>query len=118
MKNFFYSHLIEIESVVMELDKLDMTQEQKWHLADLIDSSLHHTILDAVLSELSSHDKRAFLNYLKEDDHNKIWEFLNEKVSGIEDKIKKAAESLKTELQRDLKEARQRRGSPEAAKKK
>lgn len=102
----FYSHLIEIESIIVELDKLDLSQEQKIHLAGLIDSSLHHTILDAVLSELTPSDKRVFLNHLKEDDHSKIWKFLNEKVDNIEDKIKKAAGDLKTQLHKDLKEAK------------
>lgn len=105
----FYSHLIEIESIIIELDKLDLSQEQKIHLTGLIDSSLHHTVLDAVLSELSSQDKRVFLNYLKEDDHGKIWKFLNEKVDKLEEKIKKTADDLKEELKKDLKEARQRR---------
>lgn len=102
----FYSHLIQIESVITELDTLNLDQEQKDHLASLIDSSLHHTILDAVLSELPLADKRVFLNQLKEDDHNKIWEFLNSKIDNIEDKIKKAADDLKVELHDDLKEAK------------
>lgn len=105
-KPFFYSHLIEIESIVTELDKLDLSEEQKIHLTGLIDSSLHHTILDAVLSELSPEDKRVFLNHLKEDDHDKVWKFLNEKVDNIEGKIKKAAQDLKMELHNDLKEAK------------
>ena len=102
----FYTHLIEIESVIVELDKLDLSEEQKIHLTGLIDSSLHHTILDAVLSELSLEDKRVFLNHLQEDDHDKIWKLLNEKVENIEDKIKKVADDLKTEIEKDLKEAR------------
>ncbi|MDO8577136.1 MAG: hypothetical protein Q7R82_02215 [Candidatus Daviesbacteria bacterium] len=102
----FYTHLIEIESIIVELDKLDLSQEQKIHLTGLIDSSLHHTVLDAVLSELLPEDKRVFLNYLKEDDHSKIWKFLNEKVENIEEKIKKTADDLKSQLQKDLKEAK------------
>lgn len=102
----FYTHLIEIESILVELDKMDLTDEQKVHLTSLIDSSLHHTVLDAVLSELSDADKRVFLNYLKEDDHGKIWQFLNEKVDNIEDKIKKAADDLTKELHKDLQEAK------------
>lgn len=103
--SFFYSHLIEIQSVVMELDKLDLSSDQKTQLTGLIDSSLHHTILDAVLSELTPTDKKVFLNHLKADDKNKIWQFLNTKVENIEDKIKKAAEQLKVQLHEDLKEA-------------
>ena len=106
MKPFFYSHLIEIESVIVELDQLDLSKEQKAHLISLIDSSLHHTVLDAVLSELSPEDKKVFLNHFKEGEHSKIWQFLNEKVDGIEDKIKTAAEGLKTELHKDLKKAK------------
>lgn len=103
---YFYSHLIEIESVITELDKLDLSTEQKFHLTSLIDSSLHHSILDAILSELSPQDKKVFLNRLKEDDHSKIWEFLNEKVDFVEEKIKKSADDLKKELHEDLKKAK------------
>lgn len=103
---FFYSHLIEVESIILELDKLNLSDEQRHHLASLVDSSIHHTIMDAILSELSDHDKRVFLQHLKEDKHEKIWKFLNEKVTGVEEKIRKAADDLKDELHRDLKEAR------------
>ncbi|MBI2314905.1 hypothetical protein HYU93_02500 [Candidatus Daviesbacteria bacterium] len=102
----FYTHLIEIESIIIELDKLDLSMEQKTHLTSLIDSSLHHTILDVVLSQLSIQDKKIFLTYLQEGKHDKIWQFLNEKVDGVEEKIKKAAEDLKLQLHKDLKETK------------
>lgn len=106
---YFYSHIIEIESLIVELDKLDLEDRQKRQLAALVDSSLHHTILDAVLSELHDDDKKLFVKYLQEDDHEKIWKFLNEKVDNIEDKIKKASEDLKQKLHKDLKEAKRRK---------
>lgn len=102
----WYTNYIEIESILIELDRMDLSEEERMHLAHLIDSSLHHTILDAVLSQLSEQDKKIFINHLKEDDHSKIWRFLNERVDKIELKIKKAAEDLKEELKKDLKEAR------------
>lgn len=105
---YFYSHLIEIESIIIELDKLDLSDEQRKHLANLVDSSLHHTILDAVLSELSEEDKRIFLKHVHENNHDKIWKFLNDKTVSIEKKIQKAAEDLKKELHDDLKEAKKR----------
>lgn len=105
---YFYSHLIEIESIVLELDQLDLSKEQKVHLANLVDSSLHHTILDAVLSELTPEDKKVFLNYLKVGEHSQIWQFLNSKIEQVEEKIKKAAEDLKLELHKDLKEAKKK----------
>lgn len=104
----FYEHLIEIESITFELDKLDLDEQQKIHLASLVDSSLHHAILDAILSELSDQDKRVFLKHLSENDHLKIWKFLNAKVENIEDKIKSAAKDLKEELHKDIKESKRR----------
>lgn len=106
---YFYSHLIEIESIITELDKLDLSDDQRIHLANLIDSSLHHIILDAILSQLKEEDKRVFLRHVHENDHDKIWQFLNEKIDNIEDKIKKVAEDLKGELHRDLREVKRPR---------
>ena len=103
---YFYTHLIEIESLTSSLDELDLSKEEKLHLAKLVDSSLHHTILDAIFSHLSDSDKRVLVNHLDENDHDKIWKFLNEKVDNVEIKIKKVAEQLKQELAKDLKEAK------------
>lgn len=102
----WYSHLIEVESIIIELDQMDLSHEEKLHLAKLVDSSLHHTVLDAVLSELSDSDKRKFVSHLNENNHDKIWKFLNEKVDNVEIKIKKVAEQLKKGLAKDLKEAK------------
>ncbi|MBI2020363.1 hypothetical protein HYS94_02985 [Candidatus Daviesbacteria bacterium] len=110
MKKQFYTHLVEIESIIVELDKMDLSEEEKMHLASLVDSSLHHTILDAILSELSEDDKKIFLRHVHEDDHQKIWQFLNEKTNNIEEKIKKAADDLKIELHKDIKRAKQEKG--------
>lgn len=101
----FYSHLIEIESIIVELDKMGLSKEEKIHLAHLVESNLQHTILDAILSQLKDHDKRAFMIHLNENKHDKIWKFLNERIDSVEDKIKKAAEGLKMELHKDLKDA-------------
>ncbi len=102
----WYTHLVEIESIIVEMDKMDLSAEEKLHLAHLVDSSLHHTILDAVFSELSEQDKKIFITHLKGNNHDKIWQFLNDKIENIETKIKKAAEGLKNELDEDLKEGK------------
>lgn len=103
---FFYSHLIEIESVAEELDKMDLNPDQKLHLAQLLDSSLHHTILDAIFSQLSEEDKKVFASHLQEGRHEKIWKFLQEKIDHVEDKIRAVAKDLKEQLHKDLKEAK------------
>lgn len=108
MKNF-YTHLVEIESLVVELDELELTPTQKLHLSSIIDSSLHHAIIDAVLSELSNEDKILFLKYLGENNHDRIWKFLDERATNIEGKIKSTADELKKELREDIKKSKEKR---------
>lgn len=106
---YFYSYLIEIESLIGALDELNLKDHHKHNLAALIDSSLHYTILDAILSELSEEDKKYFLKRLSKDPESlELMDFLNSRVDKIEDKIKSSAKQLKEELRREIKEARLR----------
>lgn len=102
----FYSHLIEIDTINAELDTLELSDREKQHLAMLFDSTLHHTILDAVLSQMSAQDKELFMQHLQSGDEQKIWDFLNARIDKIEDKIKTAAKDLKVKMHEDIKEAR------------
>lgn len=106
---YFYSYLIEIESLIGALDELNLEDHHKHNLAALIDSSLHYTILDAILSELSEEDKKSFLERLsKEPESLGLMDFLNSRVDKIEDKIKSSAKQLKEQLHKEIKEARLR----------
>lgn len=102
----FYTHLVEIESIMVELEKMALSADEKLHLAHLVDSSLHNTILDVILSQLHEEDKKRFIKHLNEGSHDKIWQFLNDRVDNIEEEIKKAAEDLKKQLHEDLKKAK------------
>lgn len=106
MKKYFYSHIVEIDSIVMELNKMELSENEKKHLIELADSSLYHLILDSILSELSEVDKKIFLKHLSSDEHDKIWKHLNSKIENIEEKIKKAADELKEKLHKDIKETK------------
>lgn len=96
-----------VDDLHAELENMEMSDEEKIHILKLIDESIHHTILDAILSELSEEDKKEFLKHLDSDDHDKIWEFVNEKIDNIEDKIKKAAQDIKEELHGDVRSAKE-----------
>ena len=106
MKKYFYSHIIETSEVSLTLSELDMNPEERAHLLSLVESNIHHTILDTVLSQLSDADKKVFLKHLSEEEHEKIWKFLNERIEGIEEKIRKTAEDLKKEIQKDIRESK------------
>src|SRR3989344_1096933 len=83
---FFYTKLVNIETLISNLDELDLSAGEKAHLANLVDSSLHSAILDEILSNLSPEDKKLFLEKLEtEKDHDKILEFLNEKIDNVAD---------------------------------
>lgn len=106
MKKHFYSEIVGYESLIIELDKANLSREEKQELVSLIDSNLYHSILDTILSELSEKDKSIFLQHLMSNEHNKIWDLLNEKIENIEEKIKKSADQIKQELHKDIREAK------------
>lgn len=105
MKKRFYSHIIETSSISLALAEMDMSNQERKHLIDLVEENLHHAILDAVLSELSEKDKKEFVELYAEGDDEKIWKLLSSRVENIEDKIKMTATELKKELHKDIEES-------------
>jgi len=101
----FYHHLIEIDSIHLALDELELDPEEKQDLIIIVDDNIHHTVLDTVLSELKNSDKKAFLALVLAEDHGEIWHLLSEKMENAEDKIKKAVNSLVAKLHEDIQEA-------------
>lgn len=109
---FFYHKIIIIESIAQELHSMDLSDQERSHLANLVDSSLHAAILHEVLSNLNEQDKRIFVKLLTQDpEGERIWEFLNKKVDKIEDKIKKTADDLIVDLHKDIKDAKRLKGN-------
>lgn len=100
--NYFYSHLIEIDSVILALSELEISAEEKKKLEKLAHDQVREVIMDAILNELSEKDKRIFLANVRYENNEKIWKHLNEKVERIEEKIMMAAEDLKHDLHKDI----------------
>jgi len=105
-KKYFYTHIIDTSTLSLELGDMDLTPKERLHLISLIDSNIHHEILDLILSELSPLDKKAFLTHLSSENHDKVWKFIKEKVGNIEEKIIKTAEDVKKELHKDIKKVK------------
>lgn len=102
----FYSHLVSVETVIIGLDKLDLSLEQKVHLAALVDEMVHQTVLDIIFSNLAYEDQVIFTQRLKANSADQgLIEFLKEKIKDFEQTISEAADLLKEEFQRDIKEA-------------
>lgn len=100
-----YSHLIEIETLIVELEKIKLADHEKHELAQLIDSNIHNTVMDAILSKIPESEKKKFAEIANSEDHEKIWEFLKSKSESIEEDIKKAAAEIKKQLRQDVEEA-------------
>lgn len=107
MKKYFYSHIITTDTLHIALEELEVSPEEKEHLEMLIDSSMYHTILNAILSELSEEDKKLFLEQLLSENDEEILSFLQKKIDHIEDKIRSAADGLIEELHKDIKEVKE-----------
>ncbi len=109
MIKHFYSYHVETDSLVLEIQSLDIEEHEKKHLIDLAESHIHHAILDSILSRLSGPDKRIFIERLNSKNQEKIWKFLRARIQGIEEKIEAAANSVKKELFKDIKEIKKTR---------
>ncbi len=106
---YFYTKYLILEEFLEEFHKLDLSDKERNNLASLVDSSLHHAILDEILSNLKNEDKKLFINLLKQDPSSeKLMEFLKGKVEGIEEKIKKVSSELIKEMHEDVKKAKLR----------
>ncbi|QQG43601.1 MAG: hypothetical protein HYW45_01115 [Candidatus Daviesbacteria bacterium] len=103
----WYQKIITIEPILQELNQMDLSDEERAHLSELLDSSLHHAILDEILSNLTEEDKKLFLKMLHEDPENeKLVNFLNEKIDRIDERVKKVADDLVKEMHQEVKEAK------------
>ncbi|HVT01303.1 MAG TPA: hypothetical protein VHE53_03680 [Patescibacteria group bacterium] len=106
MIKHFYSYQVDIASVDIEIDSLNIEDHEKNHLKSLAESHIHHVVIDAVLSELDTEDKKTFMSYLNAKDHEKIWKFLHARLKNAEDTIEKAAAGIKKELLTDIRNER------------
>jgi hypothetical protein len=103
MKNkFFYSHLVETSEISLKLGKMNLSNDEKVHLAGLIEANIHSEIVAGVLSELSEEDKKTFLKDLISENHEKTWEHLNKKINKMEEKIKTIIINTKAEFLKDI----------------
>lgn len=103
---YFFSHLVDIQTIHLKLQDLDLEDEEKSHLVNIAHDTLHYEIINAILSELSEEDKKIFLRQLTMSDHAGIWRFLNKKVDNIEEKIKQVAQDVVDEMHVDIEESK------------
>lgn len=106
MEKHFYSHIIDIEKLLEALNTLEISWGEREELFQIAHSHIHHTIMDLILSELSDEDQEILIELMSNDDNDKIWNHLNNKIENIEQKITTAAHTIRDELHQDILETK------------
>jgi DNA-directed RNA polymerase specialized sigma24 family protein len=91
------------------MDLLDMEKHEREELILIVESSVHHVVMDIVLSQLSEHDKKVLLSHMIEGRHDDIWDLLNAKTDHIETHIRKGVDKLKKDLHKDIARAKSKK---------
>lgn len=104
MKKQFYSHLVTLESVRVELSGTNISESEKKELLELAQKQLHHVMLDTALEHVKGEDKKEFLKHLHHEDHEKAWQVLRMHTKDIEHHLLHAAHELYEVLRDDIRE--------------
>lgn len=70
MSKIFYDHLIVIEEVIAVLDQYKLSNKERQELLALIDETLHHEVLDVILSCLPESLHNEFLTKFHKAPHD------------------------------------------------
>ncbi|OGH48590.1 MAG: hypothetical protein A3G66_03915 [Candidatus Levybacteria bacterium RIFCSPLOWO2_12_FULL_39_17] len=106
MLKHFYSYHVEIDSLVLEIESLEIEDHEKKNLISLAESHVHHAVIDSILSSLKKEEKQEFLKLLNSKNQEKIWKFLRDKIKDVEEKIEKTASEVKNQLLKDITETK------------
>lgn len=103
MKNKFYSHIVTIEPVHEKLLSLDIKEDEKKELLDILHSHIHITVVDIILSELDEGKKKEFLHLVGvKEDHEGAWNFVLANIEKGEDKVREAIDKIVADFVNDL----------------
>jgi len=100
---FFYRKLVQIDDLKNVLESEELAIEEKQELVLMVKDTLHHRVVETVLTHLPEKHHSEFLDtFAKKPQDEGILGFLKEKVEDIEDKITEAIEKVKAEILADL----------------
>ena len=114
MNNIFYDHLKHAQDVIAYLDSLQIDDEEKAELVNLIDEIYHHQILNLILNHLPKSDHQEFVALLLKapNDPNHL-NYLKAKITvDIEIEIQKHSERVKDELLKEIKKTQISKPTP------
>lgn len=110
MSKIFYDHLINIEEVIIELNQNEISVEERSEFISMIDETLHHHVLDTILSNLPFEHHEDFLTKFHKAPHDPDLLIYLSQVSGVdmEEKIKSKANAIKKEILSEIKKSKKK----------
>ncbi|MFH1749996.1 MAG: hypothetical protein ABH837_03870 [bacterium] len=100
----FFSHLLDTDQLIMMVERLLEIEEEKLEILDMIDSTLHHRVIDKVLDELDDRHHELFMTeYSRDPGNEELLYFLKKHIPDIEDKIQLESKATQSSLFEDIK---------------
>ncbi len=100
MSKIFYDHLIVIEEITAVLDNHSIVAEKRQEVLTIADQTMHHHVLDVILTNLPKEHHEAFLTRFHRAPHDEgLLSFLKEKTAvDIEKEIVNEAQKVRKEI--------------------
>ncbi len=101
-KKPFYYRFVEVERIFVQLKKMDLLQEEKREILDLIGETIHTRVIDATLERLPREKHESFLERVVKDPTDPEIYSLLEEVEDLESHLEKIFQALEEEILADL----------------
>lgn len=110
MKAVFYDHLVVREEIDLQLEKYAISDLEKTEIIQLIDETLHHEMLNLILSNLPEDKHEEFLNNFHSNPENaELLDYIKQHSGkDLAKLIKEEAQKVKKELLKSIKESSQK----------
>lgn len=110
MAKVFYDHLIEFEEVEIELKRLELGAEEKKELEQLIESMVHHRVMDRILTHLPRHHHTEFIDkFYKTPYDPRLLAWIDQKIeASVEEHLKDELKKLKQEILEDIRSSKKK----------
>ncbi|OGY25770.1 MAG: hypothetical protein A2Z24_01270 [Candidatus Woykebacteria bacterium RBG_16_44_10] len=103
----FYDHLVGLDDIHNEILEFDLPTRQHYHLLQIVDSTLHHEILNVILLEIPVEVHEHFLVEFNNRPHDPAHlDYLKLFSPEIEDKIRSRANLTKAKIIEELQRQR------------
>jgi hypothetical protein len=96
MNKLFYDHLINLQKIQSKLDTYGLSEKEKKELLRIVDATIHHEVMNVILSHLPRKHHEEFLEQFTHHPHDKKHlTYLQEKIEvNIEGKILSVVEEV------------------------